>query len=110
MFVVENRAIEGFSWIESDFKPDEGEEIDVETGVFFWGKREENKTSQQKKINARQFQGFKEIVRSFYLQADGASFAYAVMIMTGAYRCFGKEHRKTQTNHRNQKQYFPFLA
>jgi len=53
--------------------------------------REEDKTSQQKKINACQFQGFKEIVRGFYLQADRAPFACAVVIMAGAYRCFGKE-------------------
>jgi hypothetical protein len=59
--------------------------------VFFWDIREENKTSQQKKINACQFQGVKEIIRRFYLQADWAAFAYTVMIMVGAYCCFGKE-------------------
>jgi len=59
--------------------------------VFFGEKREENKKSQQKKINARQFQGVKEIIRGFYLQADGTSFPYTVMIMVGAYRCFGEE-------------------
>jgi hypothetical protein len=60
--------------------------------VFSGGKREENKTSQQKKINAGQFQGVKEIVRGFYLQADRAAFAYAVMIMVRTYCCFGKEN------------------
>jgi len=52
-------------------------------GVFFQGISEENKTNCQKKINACQFQGIKEIIRRFYLQTDRASFAYAVMIMTG---------------------------
>jgi uncharacterized membrane protein len=59
--------------------------------VPFGEKREEDKTSCQKKIKTCQFQGVKEIIRGFYLQADGTSFSYTVMIMVRAYRYFGEE-------------------